>query len=182
MAGKLEHPYDYEGNLVVYYRPWTGGRTDPVIVKAVKYTIEAAERLGIETQTDTMLAMWHRESWYDPKADDRKLVGKKLRSLGIAQTRASYMKKLRKFWLKRGKKLGPFSEIRTQAYFGVAEFYLKLEATHGDVWEAVRSYNGGGNGGQGLVKSRKYAHSVMTDRAVIFGRPYKPGERQPTDE
>lgn len=150
-------------------------RVNPAtLVKAVEFTSEAADLLCISDQTDTMLAMWHRESDFEPLAFNPCLRTPNQDSLGICQTQRADMQRWRKFWLKRGIKLGPFKNVGTQVYFGVAEFYTKLQANHGDVLLAVERYNGKGK------QARKYASKVMKFRAKFFNRPYKMGEHQAT--
>ncbi len=170
----------YAEQLRAYYASFKHGEDHAdldIVDLTARYTEEAAVKLCVEDQVDTMLTQWKCESNFQPTADDSHLVGHKKRSLGVTQTREKYIQRLRKQWRKLGIKLGPFGDIRTQVYLGVMEFREHLEQAGGDVREAVRRYNGGGRGGKGLVKAEKYAAKVMKTRAKIFGRPYRSGEK-----
>lgn len=162
---------DQLAQLKAFYSPQDKAPADFVLEQAVDATTEAAWMLCLDDQLDTMLAMWHRESAYKLDAHGAPYEDSK----GITQTRMKDTPKWRAFWKARSVKLGPFSEVRTQAFFGVAEFREKLTQAKGDVKDAVRRYNGRGR------KARKYADRVMVSRAVIFDRPYTKGERQPLD-
>lgn len=129
-----------------------------------------AQRLCLSSEVDTMLSMIHRESHFDPYADDG--LGKR-RSLGYMQTREEYMPMLREFWFEQGYHLGPDDSIDTQAAFGVAEFYMQLKRSDGNILGAVRRYNGSG------PKAQLYAQRVFISRRVIFGRPHFDGESHP---
>lgn len=157
----------YTQKLLKFYNQQDHKKNERVVVEAAKYTQEAASILHIEKQVDTLLAMWHRESTYNPSATDPKGA-----SLGVCQTQPSDSRRLYRFWKLKGVELGPFSEIRTQVYFGVAVFNAKLQKSNGNVKDAVRRYNGSGN----LAKI--YAHRVMISRHVIFGRSYTQNEFQ----
>lgn len=139
-----------------------------IVTKAVMYTYEAASLLSLTAQVDTLLSMWHRESTYNPAATD---PGGD--SVGICQTQPKDSVHWRKFWHRRGIKLGPFTDVRTQIFFGVAAFNQKLKDAHGNVKEAVRRYNGAG------PMAQLYARRVLWSRKLIFGRGYnhKKGER-----
>lgn len=139
--------------------------------ESIAATKEAAALLCLSDQVPTMLAMWVRESDFDPKADDQVLVGFKKRSLGVAQTRQSYIRDLREDWMKQGVRLGAFALPRTQVFLGVMEFRYKLKVSKGNVAEAVRRYNGSG------PKARKYVERVSRTRLKIFGSPLGKSER-----
>lgn len=167
---------DPRQQLRAYYKSCGDCVNFKIMDEAIYHTEGAAVLLCVEDELDTMLSMWVTESHFDPKVSDEKLVGYKNRSVGISQTKRKYFKRLYAEWLKRGVKLGPFSEIKTQVYFGVMEYRDFLGYTRGDVKEAVRAYNGGGRGGPGLVKARRYSDKVMKRRGLIFGRHYVKGE------
>lgn len=166
---------NYVATMMSFYNPQDIHPNSNDLFEAVQGTEDAADLLCIGDQVDTMLCMWHRESHFDRDADDSPLVGQRRRSLGVTQTRADELRRWAKFWHDRDVHLPPFDSVRTQAYYGVAEFYTKLQLSHGGVFEAVRRYNGGG------PKARAYARRVMTSRKAIFKRPYKVGERQSTN-
>ena len=128
-----------------------------VIYRSIDYTWSAAECLGIQDHTTTMLSMWVCESDFNP--DCLGTFGER----GICQTKPREFRKWRRFWLAHGVDLGPFSETKTQVYFGVAEYYSKLKLAHGVEREAVRRYNGSGG------KACCYADRVLAIRSLIFG-------------
>jgi hypothetical protein len=139
---------------------------------ACEATVEAAQLLGLEDQTDTLLSMWVQESNFNSGAhgdlahhDD---------SIGVAQTRRFQLRHWRSFWLHRHIDLPSFSKsIRTQCFYGVAEYCEHLHAARGDVYDAVRRYNGSGQ------LARDYAAKVMQIRDLVFHRPYTVPEHQP---
>ncbi len=151
--------------LIHFYKGQNGIHRE-YVRQATAATEEATSTLGLENQADTILAIFHRESCFNPASkglDDDE---------GIGQTMHHDRAKWYAFWQERGIHLGPFHEIRTQAYFGVAEFYEKLGCSGGDVKDAVRRYNGAGPAAQ------LYAERVMRSRRNIFKRPYHRGEKQ----
>ena len=160
--------------LIKFYSPQAMSPSVAVLTQAVYGTVEASTLLKIEAQADTMLSQWHRESEFNPKATGLPHED----SSGITQTRISNTAMWREFWKKRGVTLGPFKEIRTQVFFGVAEFYWKLGDAKGDVKDAVRRYNGGLKGYPSMGRAVRYADRVMISRKVIFNRPYVKGEKQ----
>ena len=138
------------------------------MAEACGATCEAAEILELSAQVDTMLSMWLQESHFKVAAE-----GDDGHSLGIAQTRLRSLRKIRALWRARGYKLPAFrGNPRTQAFFGVMEFSRHLHWARGDVFEAVRRYNGSG------LRAAHYASDVMATRARLFARPYVPGEKQ----
>lgn len=127
-------------------------------------------KLGIPQVTDVFLCIGHRESCdFNPYEDDHLPNGR--HSIGFFQTREQYIPDLRGFWEERGITLGPNDSVDSQCALGVAEFYLKLHDSNGNLWGAVRRYNGGG------PKARQYATNVMISRKAIFHHPYVEGER-----
>jgi hypothetical protein len=161
--------YAYADTLNAFYADHRDARPDPEVVReAAEATQTAASFLCLDAQVDTMLSQWHRESAYDPASVDGD-------SRGISQVRIRELPRWRAFWAARGVRLGNFyTSVQTQAFYGVAAFYEKLQAAHGNVHEAVKSYNGRGR------MARRYAHRVFISRKIIFGRPWRPGERQAT--
>ena len=126
------------------------------IERATYYTELAASELNIQDQTGTMLSMWVCESDFNPRC-----VGQ-FGERGIEQSKPEEFHRWRRFWMQREVDLGPFDEIRTQMYFGVAEYDTKLLLAHGDVRQAVRRYNGSGG------KACCYADRVLALRNLIF--------------
>ena len=140
--------------------------------EAVRSSFEAAKALGITSpsQTDlfisTYLSQLMQESSMDPSV--KSFDG----SAGIAQTLVEDNPQWGRFWLSRKVVLEPFDEsVRTQVFYGASALYVKLRHSKGDLWGAVRRYNGAGKAAE------LYVRRVMKIRAVIFKRPYTPGEK-----
>lgn len=129
-------------------------------------TEKYARLLCLQGELDTLLALAHREAQCrkDRLGDDGK-------SFGAYQTLLDDMEEFRGFWKRRGIKLRPVMDLDTQCAFGVAEFYKKLLVSRGNVWGAVRRYNGSG------PMAQRHARKVFVSRRVIFGRPHVEGER-----
>lgn len=137
--------------------------------EVVSDTKRYAKKLCLGGELDTLLSMAHRESHFDMFADTRPVED----SFGIYQTRIQYEGRLRRFWLNRGVTLGSIEDVETQCAFGVAEFWLHLQAAGGNIWGAVRRYNGSG------AAAHRHAKKVFISRRVIFGRPHVDGEKVP---
>lgn len=161
--------------MAEFYKWKVHPKIDPELVRyAGQETFRFAHLIKLtDEHARIMLCMWHRESAYNQKASDAKVVGMRKRSQGIAQTRRSYFTRLRKFWKDRGVELGSFDDPSTQVAFGVAEFKEKLTQSKGDVYDAVRRYNGGGEGASALNKARacEYAYKVFVTRTVVYSDP-----------
>jgi hypothetical protein len=169
MTGALQSAPSSQEKALLYFYFKADPSVQPAFLSEVVHGTEKyAKKLGLSSQVDTLLSMAHRESGFNPYADDG--LGKR-RSLGFYQTREQYREMLYKFWLDRKVRLGPWDSVDTQCAFGVAEFWIKLQASKGNVWEAVRRYNGGG------VKAREYAAKVMISRRAIFHRKHRKGEK-----
>ena len=169
--GTITEPY--LAMLAVFYQDQADRPDYNTMAQAVDATKEASALLCLEDQVPTILAMWHRESAYNPKAKGLPRED----SAGVSQTRMKELKVWRPFWRSRGIILEPFkTSVRTQVFFGVAEYADKLRLAHGDVLQAVRRYNGGSMGGPGLARASRYAKKVMVSRKVIFDKPYTKGE------
>ena len=135
--------------------------------KVTERTKVWASRVCLQDETDTLLSIIHTESRFELVCDDG--LGKR-RSLGFFQTREQYRPALRRWWLKDGWKLGPDDSVDTQCAYGVLEFAMQLRYAHGNVFGAVRRYNGGG------AKAQDYARKVFRFRRLIFARPQVVGE------
>ena len=127
------------------------------VIEAGRWTRYYARRAGVEKYMSTLLCMWHIESHY------LDLAGADGKSFGRTQTCYGYPPQLRQWWAKRGEPLGTDKEIRTQMAYGVAEFVMKHQAAHGDLWDTVRRYNGCG------PDSIYYARKVFRARDAIYG-------------
>lgn len=167
-ATPVPTPEIYLQKMLRFYAKQDITNNKDIVRQSVLYTYEAASMLRLESQVDTLLSMWHRESTYDPSATD---PGGE--SVGICQTQPKDSTRWRKFWLERGVTLGPFTDVKTQIFFGVSAFNEKLKHSKGNVKEAVRRYNGAGE------MARLYARRVLWSRRLIFGHGYnhKKGER-----
>ena len=152
--------------LLFYYEATPERRA--IIKETVFWTQAATDRLCMEDQTDTLLAMAWRESAFDPKAKD----GHPSKSFGVYQTLNRYERRLRRAWALLGVTLGPRTEIRTQAYLGVMEYRNHLIGAKGDVLRAVTHYNGSGS------RAELYAWRVLASRARIFGEVWTPNEKR----
>lgn len=137
--------------------------------EVVRDTKRFARMLCLEGHLDTLLSMAHRESQFDMTLDSRPAED----SFGIYQVRRMYEASLRRFWQKRGVRLGDIEDAETQCAFGVAMFWIKLQKSGGNIWGGVRRYNGRGE------QAHAYAKKVFISRRVIFGRPHADGERVP---
>jgi hypothetical protein len=141
-------------------------RTNDAILKdTVQYAFKYSELVGLESQVDTELAVFHVESRFDPKC-----TGDHNRSYGIGQTARRQEKCWRAFWLRRGVKLGPIDSLETQVAFSVAELAFCIKKAGGDVKDGVRRYNGAG------PLARKYVVYVMRARRILFAHQYRLGE------
>ena len=153
--------------LLLFYPGATPERR-AVIKEVMFWTEAAADRLCMSDQVNTLLAMAHRESAFDPKAKD----GHPSKSFGVYQTLNHYERRLRRAWAMMGVTLGPRSEIRTQVYLGVLEYRNHLIGAHGEVLRAVQHYNGSG------PHAELYAWRVLASRARIFGQAWTPNEKR----
>ena len=158
--------------LIDFYSNQKAKPKDVDVRQAIAATEEAAGILCMDPLVATFASMLHRESSFDPAS--KGVPGED--SEGVAQTSRSERRRLRRFWLRHGVQLGPFKEIRTQVFFGVAVFYFKLDYAKGNVKDAVRRYNGGVKGKKSMLRAREYARRVMRSRDVIFKQPYRYGE------
>lgn len=156
--------------LVAFYKAHHPEIQSAYLREVVHHTQKWAARLCLTHEIDTILSMGHRESGFDPTADDIAITGPGKNSVGIYQTRKDYRPWLRAFWLKRGYRLGADDDVETQVAFGVAEFYVHLGRSGGNVWGAVRRYNGSGH------RAQEHARKVFVSRRVIFKRPHYDGE------
>ena len=121
-----------------------------------------ARKLNLQAHVPTMLCMWHRESNYDPTLLSPKDC------YGVSQLVLTEEPRWRKFWAKRKVYLGPIDDPTTQVAFGVAEYYRKLRRSRGNVYLAVRRYNGRG------PAAKEYARRVFMTRKMVFKQPLPP--------
>jgi len=134
------------------------GRPGEVLEVGLK-TEYYANLLGLDCYGQTMLSQWHRESAY------RNVRGLDGKSIGYTQTIIGRQNHWRQFWKLYGVRLGGIRTMDFQVAAGVAEFKEHLDLARGDVWEAVRRYNGSG------PRAREYADRVFKTRQVVFGVP-----------
>ncbi len=170
MSGSISGASANEKALLKFYGKHYPKIQSEYLQEVVRNTEKWAARDHLTNQVDTFLSMGHRESTFNPFADDRDLVGLKKHSVGLYQTRADYRIWLRNYWLLRGYTLGPDDSLDTQCAFGIAEFRVHLNRAGGNVWGGVRRYNGAGQA------AREYARKVMVSRRIIFRHPYEDGE------
>lgn len=156
--------------ITAYNHAFAGERVNQQLLReCVHYTYKYSVMLCIGSQLDTELAMWHVESRFHPSEDDGT-------SFGISQINPHREKEWRRFWARRHVYLPKITDPETQIAFGVAEFQEKLRFTKGNVWTAVRRYNGGG------PMARKYARTVFAARKKLFNKPYTKKEVVPISD
>lgn len=148
------------------------GRHNPKVdPDYLRYVTSETRRLSSDVnhgdKLETLLAMFYVESNFR-----QGVLGDDGRSYGIAQTLLHYEDGLRAWWEDRGQRFGSIDDPTTQVAFGVAEFsrhWYYARRRENRLFETVRGYNGGANGGNGLKMATRYAKKVFRTRKAIFG-------------
>lgn len=174
-------PVSAEQRMFDFYRTKRiimGVRHAQEVMECGKWTRYYAQKVGIEEHMETLLCLWHAESEF------RDIPGIDGLSFGRAQTCYGYQARLRKWWLDRGEVLDPSDHaVSTQMAFGVAEFYQKLEFSHGDIFLAVARYNGCGqaafNHAKRVFHMRKVHYGMKQPKARPVPCPCRKKKPQP---
>ncbi len=163
-AKVLPKPTSAETILVNFYTRHGLGVPTKTLHSVAGLTTKWALRAGIPDQVPILLSMAHRETHMTPG-----LVCDHGRSVGVYQVNKADNSGYRAWWRSKGFTID--KGLDTEVAYGVAAYWRKLQYARGDVFTAVRMYNGVG------PDARKHAMKVLRSRKNIFGIGHKVGEK-----
>jgi len=117
------------------------GKRLSIAQEAERATKHYAEILGWQDWVPVFLCMWNEESHFSPGLANIDRLGK-AGEFGIGQVMPDQMNGARRFWERRGVRLGSICEVDTQVALGLAVFAQKIRRSL-SLRQAIHDYNGG---------------------------------------